>query len=218
MSFLEFKQVQFDADDKQILKDISFTVDQGDFVSIVGPSGSGKSTLLKLTSGLISPTSGQVLFKEQSLEAQDPIATRKTISYCFQAPNLFGDTVEDNIAFPFTIRHQEVNQTRVAELFKLLQMDTSYLKQEVTKLSGGEKQRIALIRQLLFEPKVLLLDEVTSALDAVNKGIVEEVIQSLHDKGLTILWITHDEEQSHKFANKLLTIKEGQVASMEVLK
>lgn len=97
-------------------------------------------------------------------------------------------------------------------------MDLAYLEQDVKKLSGGEKQRIALIRQLLFMPQILLLDEVTSALDAQNKVLVEEVIKTLHDQGITILWITHDEAQSRKYANKILTLVSGQLESMEVIK
>ncbi|WP_149864802.1 ABC transporter ATP-binding protein, partial [Listeria monocytogenes] len=109
----------------------------------------------------------------------------------------------------YHIRHEKVDYRRVDDLFQRFEMDQSYLKQDVKKLSGGEKQRIALIRQLLFEPKVLLLDEVTSALDNHNKAIVEKVIKSLHDKGITILWITHDEEQSRRFANKVLKVVNG---------
>ncbi|EGE53844.1 ABC transporter ATP-binding protein [Streptococcus parauberis] len=218
MSIIIFNDVQFDADNKTILNKINFTIEEGDFLSIVGPSGSGKSTLLKLVSGLISPTSGEILFNGKDIAKQDPIATRKELSYCFQTPYLFGATVKDNLEFPYDIRHEEFNQGRVDELFTLFQMDSSYLNQDVKKLSGGEKQRISLIRQLLFEPKVLLLDEVTSALDSVNKEIVEGVIQALHQKGMTILWITHDAEQSKKYANKLMTIVNGQIESLEVIK
>lgn len=218
MSLISFNRVQFEVDNKNILNHINFTVEEGDFLSIVGPSGSGKSTLLKLVSGLISPTKGEILFNGKDIAKQDPIETRKQLSYCFQTPYLFGSTVKDNLAFPFDIRHEEFNQSRVDQLFTLFQMDKTYLNQDVKKLSGGEKQRIALIRQLLFEPKVLLLDEVTSALDSVNKEIVEGVIQELHHKGMTILWITHDAEQSKKYANKLLTLVKGQIESLEVIK
>ncbi|VTS29677.1 ABC transporter, ATP-binding protein [Streptococcus pseudoporcinus] len=218
MAILEFKDVSFSSDGKDILKKLSFTIDEGDYVSIVGPSGSGKSTLLKLASYLQSPTSGAIIFDGKSLEDYNPIELRQTISYCFQTPHLFGDKVKDNIQFPYEIRHLSLDQTRVKELFELFKMDLSYLEQDVKKLSGGEKQRIALIRQLLFEPRLLLLDEVTSALDSVNKEIVENVIASLHNKGITILWITHDSSQSKKYANKRLTIVSGELESMEEIK
>lgn len=218
MAILEFKDVSFSSDGKDILKKLSFTIDEGDYVSIVGPSGSGKSTLLKLASYLQSPTSGAIIFDGKSLEDYNPIELRQAISYCFQTPHLFGDKVKDNIQFPYEIRHLSLDQTRVKELFELFKMDLSYLEQDVKKLSGEEKQRIALIRQLLFEPRLLLLDEVTSALDSVNKEIVENVIASLHNKGITILWITHDSSQSKKYANKRLTIVSGELESMEEIK
>ncbi|VTS16766.1 ABC transporter ATP-binding protein [Streptococcus pseudoporcinus] len=218
MAILEFKDVSFSSDGKDILKKLSFTIDEGDYVSIVGPSGSGKSTLLKLASYLQSPTSGAIIFDGKSLEDYNPIELRQAISYCFQTPHLFGDKVKDNIQFPYDIRHLSLDQTRVKELFELFKMDLSYLEQDVKKLSGGEKQRIALIRQLLFEPRLLLLDEVTSALDSVNKEIVENVIARLHNKGITILWITHDSSQSKKYANKRLTIVSGELESMEEIK
>ncbi len=218
MSLLTFENVSFDDEGKSIIKDISFSVEKGDFISIVGPSGGGKSTLLKLASFLLSPTQGNIFLEEKNYQDIDPIALRKDVSYCFQTPHLFGETVKENIEFPYTVRNQSVDKEHVKELFKLFQMDLSYLDRDVMKLSGGEKQRIALIRQLLFEPKVLLLDEVTSALDQLNKEIVENVIASLHEKGITILWITHDSEQSRKQANKMMTIVEGKLESLEVIK
>lgn len=218
MALLSFEHVYFESDQKEIIKDASFTIEEGDFVSIVGPSGGGKSTLLKLASHLLSPSKGKIYFEGNDLETLDPILVRQAISYCFQTPHLFGNRVKDDIAFPFSLRNQAYDEKRVKELFDLFQMDLSYLEQDVKKLSGGEKQRIALIRQLLFKPQILLLDEVTSALDAQNKILVEDVITALHDQGITILWITHDESQSRKHANKIMTFVSGQLESMEVIK
>ena len=97
-------------------------------------------------------------------------------------------------------------------------MATDYLNRDVRNLSGGEKQRIALIRSLLFMPEILLLDEITSALDVDNAIIVENVIASLNNEGTTVLWITHNPEQSRKYANKVLVIETGEIKSWEVLK
>ncbi|OHX27395.1 methionine ABC transporter ATP-binding protein [Streptococcus iniae] len=218
MSLLAFDHVCFTSDGKDIIKDVTFAVEKGDFISIVGPSGGGKSTLLKLASHLLSPSQGKILFEGNDIAKSDPIKLRQAISYCFQTPYHFGKVVKDDIAYPFSIRHQAYDDKRVKELFELFQMDLAYLEQDVKKLSGGEKQRIALIRQLLFMPQILLLDEVTSALDAQNKVLVEEVIKTLHEQGITILWITHDETQSRKYANKIITLVSGQLESMEVIK
>lgn len=218
MSLLEFQNVSFENDDKTILKDLSVSIEDHDFISIVGTSGSGKSTFLKLCSHLISPTSGKIIFKNKDLIEYNPIELRKSIAYCFQTPYLFGDTVMENIQFPFAIRNVTFNQKRVNDLFSLFHMEADYLYKDVRNLSGGEKQRIALIRSLLFTPEILLLDEVTSALDLENTKIVENVIESLNREGITVLWITHNLEQSRKYANKILSIEEGNIKSLEVIK
>lgn len=218
MSQLEFQNVFFQSEDKQILQNISITIDTGDYISIVGPSGSGKSTFLKLCCHLISPTDGKIQFNGTDIMSLNPVELRKRISYCFQTPVLFGDTVQDNLIYPYTIRNLSMDSKRVNELFAKFNLSMDFLGHEVKNLSGGEKQRIALIRTLLFKPEVLLLDEVTSALDVENTGIVEKGIQSLNQEGITVLWVTHSPEQSKKYANKLLTIEDGKIKSLEVLK
>lgn len=218
MTLLEFQNVSFEYDNKTILESLSLKIEEDDFISVVGPSGSGKSTFLKLCSHLISPTQGMILFKEKRILDYDPTDVRKRIAYCFQTPYLFGDTVMENMNFPFQIRNVKPDLHRVKELFALFHMEEEYLKREVRNLSGGEKQRIALIRSLIFEPEILLLDEVTSALDAENTVIVENVIESLNKERITVLWITHGEAQSRKYANKVLTIEAGKINSLEVIK
>ncbi len=218
MSLLEFQNVSFINDDKAILKDVTIAINAGDYISVVGPSGSGKSTFLKLCCHLISPTEGKIIYKSKSIMEHNPIELRKNVSYCFQTPYLFGETVMDNISFPYSIRGIKVDLERAKELFLLFNLDEEYLKKDVRNLSGGENQRIALIRTLLFQPEILLLDEVTSALDFDNTLIVENVMKALNQNGTTILWITHNPEQSRKNANKILTIESGEIKSLEVLK
>lgn len=218
MVLLEFKNVSYSSDNKMILSDISVSVEKGDYISIVGPSGSGKSTFLKLCSFLISPTSGNILYNNKNINEYDPVEYRKKVSYCFQTPYLFGNTVYDNILFPYTIRNKHVDMENVKKLLSTFKLDESCLNEKVINLSGGEKQRIALIRSLLFKPDILLLDEVTSALDVDNTSIVENVIKLLNDEGLTILLVTHNQEQSIKHANKLLTIEDGKLKSEEALR
>jgi putative ABC transport system ATP-binding protein len=150
--------------------------------------------------------------------SKDPIELRKKICYCFQTPVLFGETVEDNISFAYSIRKQAIDRERIASLFSKLHMNPDYMKHDVKTLSGGEKQRIALIRTLLFKPDVLLLDEVTSALDADNTLIVENAIETMNREGITVLWVTHNPEQGKKYADKLLTIEGGKITSLEALK
>ncbi len=218
LTLMEFQNVFYKEKNQIILKDISIKIQRQDYISIVGPSGSGKSTFLKLCCHLISPTQGRILYKNKSLMQYDPIELRKKVSYCFQTPYLFEDNVMNNLAFPYFIRNKKVDFDRIKKLFDLFHLDQKCLQKEIHKLSGGEKQRIALIRTLLFDPDILLLDEVTSALDIENTLIVERVINYFHQKGTTILWITHNYEQSKRNANKVLTIEAGKIKSLEVIR
>lgn len=218
MSLLEFKDVSFINNNQSILKEVTLSIDSGDYISIVGPSGSGKSTFLKLCSNLISPSEGSILYKEKSIEEYNPTDLRKDISYCFQTPHLFGNTVMDNISFSYSIRNMTLDINRVEELLDMFNLSSNYLNKNITNLSGGEIQRISLIRNLLFKPEILLLDEVTSALDMENTLIVEDVMDLLNKSGVTILWVTHNLDQSKRSSNKLLTMEAGKIKSLEVLR
>ena len=217
MSLLELKNVSYIKENKTILNDISLKVEEGDFISIMGASGSGKSTMLKLCSHLISPTSGKILYREKDMISYDPILLRREISYCVQSGGLFGRTVEDNLAFPYEARGLTMDRVAVLSMLAKFGLEADVLNEENKNLSGGEKQRVALVRTLLLKPEVVLLDEVTSALDLENTRIVEQIIRELSASGTTILWITHNPEQSIRLANKLLTVENGQIKELEVL-
>ena len=191
MSLLRFEAVSLEVHGHQILRDISFSVDAGESITMIGPSGSGKSTILKLASSLISPTGGTISFHGKPIESYVPTEYRQRVAYCFQQPYLFGQTVQQNLAFPFAIRGCSVDERRM--------------------------QRICLIRSLLFAPKVLLLDEVTSALDVENTEWVEQGLIQLHKEGLTLLEVTHNLEQSARMGQRRITVKEGYIADCEVL-
>ena len=136
------------------------------------------------------------------------------MSYCFQQPSLFGDTVQDNLAFPFELRNQPFDAAKAQAALAQVDLPTSMLTKPITELSGGEKQRVALIRNLLFEPDVILLDEVTTGLDAATKTIVHELIEGLNQKGLTVLAVTHDETEIN-VAHRLLTITAGRLEAAQ---
>ena len=218
MALLELSNISYAVKDKTIIRDVSLAVNEGDYLTIVGPSGSGKSTLLKLCSDLISPTFGSITYNGRNLTAIDPESYRKEVGYCFQRPYLFAKSVRRNILFPYDIRGMKPDMERIKLLFDLLHMPMEYFERHNDELSGGEMQRICLIRSLIFEPKVLLLDEVTSALDSVNAAIVEQVIDELYKNGITIVSITHNEEQSLRTANRRITIIDGSIAKEEVLR
>lgn len=218
MNILSIKDVFYNMGDLEILKGISFDIEKGDCISIVGQSGSGKSTLLKVCADMIPITSGNIYFNGKCYTSYNPIELRKKISYCLQTPELFGKSVCENLEFPFKIRKEKVNKQRIVKLLERFNIDESFLDKDIISLSGGEKQRISIIRNLLYTPDIILLDEATSALDLENAKVVEEYIKELNDLGVTVLWITHSMEQSEKIFNKRITISEGKIECMEVLR
>lgn len=218
MPQLEFQDVSLYQNEKSILSHINITIEKGDYLSIVGHSGSGKSTFLKLCCHLISPTTGHIFLDGKDLMQWEPTDLRKDISYVFQTPVLFGKTVEDNLLFPCQIRKAPFDRTRANAWLTRFRLAEDILSHPIQTLSGGEKQRIALVRSLLFPPKILLLDEITSALDKENTLIVEHAIAELNQEGITVLWVTHSDTQSLTYQNRRLTIENGQIQSLEVLR
>ncbi|MFZ1254140.1 MAG: ATP-binding cassette domain-containing protein, partial [Trichococcus flocculiformis] len=172
MALLEMEHLSFVSDGKVILDDISYSLEEGEFLSITGPSGSGKSTLLKIIATILSRTEGEIRYQGKSLDEYEPTEYRKEVSYTFQTPVLFGKTVRDNLAFPYEIRKKEFDEKKAVAYLESVGLPKEYLNKEINTLSGGEKQRVALIRNVLFQPKILLLDEVTSALDEANRQII----------------------------------------------
>ncbi|MGV0167999.1 ABC transporter ATP-binding protein [Furfurilactobacillus sp. WILCCON 0119] len=207
-ALLSMTDVGYEAHGRQIVSGIDLALKKGQNMTIVGPSGSGKSTILQLLARMISPTSGTMMFDGADAMSYDPMAYRRRVSYCFQQPTLFGETVADNLDFPFTIRNESVDVARQQELLNQVNLPLDYLTHDITELSGGERQRVALIRNLVYVPDVLLLDEVTTGLDAENKAIVHQLIEHYRGRGGTVAWITHDETEIAQ-ADELYRIEAG---------
>ncbi|MBL5904786.1 iron efflux ABC transporter ATP-binding subunit FetA [Serratia fonticola] len=212
---LVLEDIHYQIDEQVILDAVSFTLKSGEFKLITGPSGCGKSTLLKIVSSLLSPTRGNIIFNGKNIDDVAPEEYRKQVSYCFQTPALFGDTVYDNLALPYQIRKLKPDEKKIRQDLALLALPDSMLKKGINELSGGEKQRISLIRNLQFMPKVLLLDEITSALDEDNKRNVNELIRRLvAEQGLGVLWVTHDKDEiAH--ADEVITLPLSRIDSQE---
>ncbi|MDN6327144.1 MAG: ATP-binding cassette domain-containing protein [Alkalibacterium sp.] len=160
---------------------------------------------------MLTQTEGSIIYKGKNIQEINPIEYRKKVSYLFQNPALFDSTVKDNLAFPSSIRDDKFDEAKSIQLLERVSLDKSYLSKQVKELSGGEKQRIALIRNILYKPDILLLDEVTSSLDMENKNILHDIIGELNDKDkITILSVSHDEEEI-KRANRVIRIIDGKV-------
>lgn len=211
MAILNIEDLCFEAQGNKILDDVSFQVNESEFVAITGPSGSGKSTLLKIISGLISKTSGNVFYNGKEISEYEPTEYRKEVSYCFQSPVLFGTTVKDNLSFPYEIREEEFDKQKAVQFLDDVGLTEDYLDKHINTLSGGEKQRVALIRNVLYQPHILLLDEITSALDAVNREIIWNWLYNLKQKAtMTILMVSHSAEDV-KLADRVINIVEGRM-------
>lgn len=208
-TLLSIQKLSFKAENKEVLTDISFNINKGELVTIGGPSGSGKSTLLKLIANMIPKSGGAITFKGKKMEDYLPTDYRQTVSYFFQNPVLFGETVRDNFVFPYEIRDKSFDERKAIQLLNEVQLSQEFLNKKIVDLSGGEKQRIAFVRNLLFKPEILLLDEVTSALDETNSQIIRQMITRLNkDEDLTILWVTHNKKEFSS-AKRHLLIEEG---------
>lgn len=208
---LQLNQVHYQVDNKKIIENVSLTIQKGEFVTIIGPSGSGKSTILKLIGSLIQPTKGEVIYNGQNIYDMKMTEYRKDVSYFFQNALLFGETVEDNLSYPYEIRGEKFNQAKAEEMLEDLQLDKSILHKSINSISGGEKQRIALVRNLLYQPKVLLLDEITSSLDAENSAIVKKQLQKLQAQDeITVLTVTHNEREIEN-ADRTIEIINGRI-------
>lgn len=210
-AIIELDNISLKLGNKQILEDVSLTVNKGEFLTITGPSGSGKSTLLKIIGSLIQPSEGKVTFEGKNIYDIPMTDYRKEVSYFFQNAILFGDTVKDNLSFPYEIRGEEFDRGRAENLLAKLKLDASIIEKSINDISGGEKQRVALVRNLLFQPKVLLLDEITSSLDRENRETIYQLLENQQEAGTTILMVTHNEEEKD-LASRLIEVTEGKVS------
>lgn len=205
-ALLRVQDVSFSLDGNLLLQPTSFDLARGEFLLLTGPSGCGKSTLLKILSSLQDPTDGQIFLEDKNIRDFKPEFYRQQVSYCFQTPVLFGQTVEDNLALPYQIRGKRPDRKHLAEWLTRVNLSADMLDKEVNSLSGGEKQRVALLRNLQFLPKVLLLDEVTSALDEENRQTVNALVAEwVKQEGLAVIWVTHDSNEI-RHAQRVITL------------
>lgn len=199
------------------INNISFKIEEGDFVAIKGKSGSGKSTLLNLIAGLIIPDKGNIFIDKQEITQLNKKCMnafrRCNIGFVFQSFELLPyHNVLENILIPLNINHMTVDMNKVESL--LHEFDIYKIKDAFpSELSGGEQQRVAITRAIIHNPKLLLLDEPTGNLDIENTKIFLNCLNNIHEiKKPTILLVTHDEEVAN-VAHKHLILKDGFIQS-----
>ena len=208
MSYLEINDLQKDYSD--FILSLSFSVEKGELVTILGPSGSGKSTLLSLISGIDSVDKGEIKIDGKDI-TKLPISKRG-ISMVFQDFSLFpGMNTKKNIEYGMKEKNSKKRDQKTEELLNTIGLP-GYGKRKVTTLSGGEAQRVALARAIASEPDILLLDEPLSALDAPLRKKLRGSIRAIHDAfSTTMLYVTHDREEAFAISDKILIMKDGRV-------
>ena len=196
----------------QILSDVSFSVERGQALTLVGPSGSGKSSLLRCLNRLEEPSAGVVRFEGRDIRSLDPRQLRREAALVTQTPVLFEGTVRDNLLLRPAGIGGDYSEARLARTLVEVGLEERTLERDAGTLSGGEKQRVTIARALLGDPSVLLLDEPTSALDPPNAALVVETVLRLREaRGMTIIASTHQPELVRRLAGVLLCLVQGQV-------
>lgn len=207
---------RFGGNQVEALADVNFSVEEGEYVAIMGESGSGKTTLLNILASVDRPTSGKVLLRGKDTvsikEGELAKFRREHLGFVFQDFNLLDTfSLEDNIYLPLVLagkRYQEM-QPKLEEIAARLGI-TDILKKYPYEVSGGQKQRAAVARAVITQPDILLADEPTGALDSKSTGDLLNVFRSLHDEGQTILMVTHSVRAASN-ADRVLFIKDGRI-------
>jgi putative ABC transport system ATP-binding protein len=207
------------SEDVHALRGIDLSLSRNEFVSIIGPSGSGKTTLLQILGCLDTPTSGSVRFDGQEIdrkkESELVAIRRKKIGFIFQQFYLMpGLSVFDNVALPLLFSKSAVHRDHILSL-----IDTVGLSSRVShtpgQLSGGEMQRVAIARALVNNPEIILADEPTGNLDSDNSARITELLKSLHDKGITVVMVTHNNDLAAK-ADRIIVLRDGRITDEQV--
>jgi putative ABC transport system ATP-binding protein len=197
--------------DTYIFKGLSFSLSEGECLVITGPSGSGKSTLLRCLNRLIMPDEGTVYFRGMDICRSEATFVRRNIVLVGQTPSVFPGTVLDNLELPFSFA---ANRDLVVPDLKFLAencgLKREILDRDAAKISGGEKQRVAVARALALRPSVLLLDEPTASLDGRSKLLMEDLISDLNrDKKVGFIIVTHDADQAERLGDRHMHLENG---------
>lgn len=205
-----FENVFFTSNKQQILENISGKIAEAKITAFVGPSGAGKSTLLKMCNRLISQTSGKIEVFNQPIEQFNPIELRREVGISLQSAPMINGTVFDNLNLPKKLQQATLSTRDAITILKDVGLDETFLKKDAKNLSGGQKQRVSIARTLINKSKILLLDEITSALDPTATKEIEQLILSLNKKyNVTIILVTHNIEQAIAISDEIWVLMNG---------
>lgn len=213
---IQINHLSYAYTDTPVLKNVSFEIKENEIVGLLGLSGSGKTTLLKILSGLLQPDKGTYTIESYlayEKGKRNPILVND-LGVVFQDYNLFMHmTVLDNLALPYRLRYKtSKDESKLVALELLEQFGLSeHINKYPNECSGGQQQRIAIARALILNPRVLLIDEPTAALDQENTEIVTRLLKELNKKGLTVVVITHDLPFAQSICQRVIELKQGEI-------
>jgi UDP-glucose/iron transport system ATP-binding protein len=205
----EFEQASVRRTGRLVLDAVSARIPAAGITVVSGPSGAGKTTLLRLCNRLDIPDAGRVWYRGQPLGELDPLMLRRRVGMVFQRPTPFPGSVADNLA----VAHPGASTEELSAALTRVALDPGLLGQDARTLSGGELQRMCLARTLVTQPETLLLDEPTSALDAPPRQVFETTARDLAAAGITLIWVTHDDAQARRVADRVYQLRDGQLTA-----
>ncbi len=215
-AYVQFSEVQKSYDGETlVVRDLSLSIRRGEFLTLLGPSGSGKTTTLLMLAGFEVPTHGRIDLDGQPINNVPP--HRRNIGMVFQNYALFPHmTVEENLAFPLEVRKMPRSeiQKRVRLALDMVQL-SGFGKRRSAQLSGGQQQRVALARALVFEPKLVLMDEPLGALDRQLREQMQLEVKHIHeDLGLTVVYVTHDQSEALTMSDRIAVFNDGEIQQL----
>lgn len=196
--------------EKWLLEDVSGIMPKGQIITVIGPSGSGKSTLLSLCNHLITPSAGDILIEGRGIRQWPVRDLRRYVGMVSQSPVIFSGTVKENLAMGLSLHGRILEEPE--KPLAAVGLSPDLLEQDAKSLSGGQQQRVALARVIVNQPQIILLDEVTAALDRGSSGTVENWMRQLNsDDKITIVWVTHDLGQARRMGDVTWFMEDGRL-------
>ena len=213
---IEYKNVALRYTEKDVLRDVNLRIENGEFMVLVGPSGSGKTTMIKMINRLLEPTDGNIYMDGKRIKDYDERELRLSTGYVLQAIALFPNlTVAENVSLIPEMKgwtKDEIAQKTEELLAKVGLPVADYGHRLPRELSGGEQQRVGIVRAMIGQPKILLMDEPFSALDAISRKQLQTLTRELHNEfGMTTVFVTHDTDEALKLGDRIAVLQDGEI-------
>ena len=217
---IEYKNIALRYAEKTVLKDVNLRIEDGEFMVLVGPSGSGKTTMMKMINQLIEPTDGNIYLNDKRIKDHHQRELRLETGYVLQQIALFPNlTVAENIALIPEMKGWKKEQIQERTKVLLEKVGLSFeddANRYPRELSGGEQQRVGIVRAIIATPKILLMDEPFSALDAISRKQLQDLTKQLHQEfKMTTLFVTHDTDEAIKLADRIAVLKDGEIVQVD---